>query len=54
MPLTGFEFGQIWRAFLHGLGLALMMGRPFLRIGLPYSTGANALGRAVAEACLLV
>ncbi|PHT27476.1 Photosystem II CP43 reaction center protein [Capsicum baccatum] len=42
---------QIWRAFLHGLGLALMMGRPFLRIGLPYSTGANTLGRAVAEAC---
>lgn len=26
-PLTGFEFGQIQRAFLHGLGLALMMGR---------------------------
>lgn len=23
----GFEFGQIQRAFLHGLGLALMMGR---------------------------
>lgn len=26
-PLTGYEFGQIQRAFLHGLGLALMMGR---------------------------
>lgn len=25
--MTGFEFGQIQRAFLHELGLALMMGR---------------------------
>lgn len=27
MYLMGFEFGQIQRALLHGLGLALMMGR---------------------------
>ena len=38
----GFEFGQIHRAFLHVLGLALMMGRLVVLSSVGFNRGKQA------------